>query len=404
MKTKKYTSPASQGARHAFLLLLLFAVSLSGNSSPSDTTKTKKIKTPKHYFLNTVFYNYYAIPKRTLNQNKTVGKILKDYRFWQSNSGFYLPLYTKDIYKDDSTRIANWHFLATGNFLTASPVFGGLSTQHVFYKYSLGLRAMYNNGKRSVFFLDISPFATSDKADTAGPQFRSASTFVWSYIAHEKFSFRVGYTRTFIFGDRLTLPYLGVRFGKLDKHYVSIQFPRNIFVNFRMSRSLAFNMVAKPVGGVYNFRDLDSLYSGTNKQLFFGRRDICFGLGLDYHPSKFFSLFVHAGTARGSGIVFYSKTINEDNNLSPLKWFYYENLKKTGFINFGLTVRFGKSKSAYGNKNIYELQSLNAEIDPGDNNTGPNSSEINSHGDLQKLNKLKYKDLSDLIDSADLYD
>jgi hypothetical protein len=389
-------------------LLIVFMLSVNFLFPQKDTSAVKKTKSPRHYFMPTVFSNWYASGKRSLHDlqpKKEINKLLKTYAYSQFNTGFYVPLWTKDKIKKDSVTISNWHLLLTGNFLNARPVFEGLDNNHVFAKYSVGLRTMYNNGKKDVFFWDFSPFVAFDKKSTDSRDLRVASIFVWSHIFNEKVSMRLGFARTFIFGDRFTLPYIGFRFGRLDKTYISIQFPRNIYLNVPIVKTMSFNVLAKPMGGVYNYKDVDSLYPGQNKNIIFARKDFCFGIGLDFHPSKYFTCFIQAGaTSKRSSIMFISKAYNEANNLAPFKPFYYQELKKSSFLSFGITFRFGRAKNAYGNRNIYELMNLNSDVDPGDNNSGPNSSEIIQGGDIRTINRIKYKDLSDLIDDSDLYD
>ena len=42
------------------------------------------------------------------------------------------------------------------------------------------------------------------------------------FIYSEKFSLRVGFTRSFLWGNRFHLPYIGLRIGKLDKINFSV--------------------------------------------------------------------------------------------------------------------------------------------------------------------------------------
>lgn len=387
-------------------LFILLSFSLHANNLPifGDTIFVKKISKAIHYFLPTFFTTYYNVPKRKLDVSLPVGKILKDYSSTQYNFGFYTPIYTKNIYNRDSTIISNWHVLATGNLLLSSPVFSGLTTQHQFIKAGIGCRLMYNNGKKDIFFFELSPFLLKDlSASSAIFPNRSASTFVWSHIINEKFSFRLGYNRLFLYGNRLTLPYLGLRFGRLDKIYLSIQFPRSIFFNVPIVRSLSFNALVKPVGNVFAYKDIDSIYAGSNKSLIFGLKDIVFGLGFNYHPSRFISLFINSGlVTSNSTITLFSESFNKGNKFNSFNYFYNQNLARSTFINIGLTLRFGTSKSSYGDRNIYELQNTNTDLDVGNNNIGGNQSEITPNGKLKSLNKIRFKDVADLVNDLDV--
>ena len=83
-------------------------------------------------------------------------------------------------------------------------------------------------------------------------------------------------------------------------------------------------------------------------------------------------------------------------------YFYNQNLARSTFINIGLTLRFGTSKSSYGDRNIYELQSMNTDLDVGNNNIGGNQSEITPNGKLKSLNKIRFKDVADLVNDLDV--
>ncbi|MGZ4089949.1 MAG: hypothetical protein ACXVNO_04460, partial [Bacteroidia bacterium] len=68
------------------------------------------------------------------------------------------------------------------------------------------------------------------------PYFRLASTIVYSYNKSDRFNWRIGVTKSFMWGNRNYLPFIGLRFGRLDKTNLSIQFPRNISVNIPVNQ------------------------------------------------------------------------------------------------------------------------------------------------------------------------
>jgi hypothetical protein len=403
---KKKIQPNKQ---FTFFTLFLYSVFFFSQGQTKIDSVGTKIKKPKHYFSNLIFTNYYSSKERTLGKPATqqglnVYNRLKTLQYSQINSGFLFPLITKEKINNDSSSISNWHFLLTGNFLNAFPVFSGLENQHIFCRYSIGTRSMYNNGKKDVFFFDFSPFMAFDYNYSEKKQIRLSNTFLWSHIFSERFSFRLGYTRSYIFGDRLLLPLIGFRLGKLDGSYMSFQFPKNLTINLPLKRSLSFNLLVKPVGNVFDFKDHDSLYYGANKKLILGWRDICLGTGLDYHPNRFISLFVHIGVAtQRSSLVLYSKAANENNKVNSYKWFYYENLERGAYLNLGFSFRFGETKISGGNFNINELNNINTENDPGNTNAGSNYP-VTPAGSKGINSSLKINDLNDILSDVDLYD
>ena len=388
-------------------LFILIPICFFSGNGKDDTLKKKE--TPTHYFQNLVFSNGYISGERELQKvsqwnNHNLQNKLKTFKYSQINSGFLIPLLTKELNSSDSVSRPNWHFFITGNFLNAYIEFTGIKRQLNFSRYSIGTRSLYNNGKKDVFFFDFSPFLSYELQQIEKPQLRFSSTFIWSHVFSEKFSLRAGYTRSFIFGDRILLPLIGFRIGRLDRTYLSFQFPRNVTLSVPLKRSISLNVVAKPIGNVFDFKDRDSLYSGVNNKLIFGWRDVCLGSGFDFHPNKFFSFFAHFGIAtEKSSLAFYSRASNEGNKFKSYKWFYNENLPRTPYINLGLSVKFGATKISSGNFNLYELMNLNSENDPGNTNSGSNSNEI-PPASKGKNSLLRINEISDIINDVDLYD
>src|SRR6185369_2049064 len=130
-------------------------------------------------------------------------------------------------------RVSNWHWLGTANYMLAKPHFENIS-DHNLFKMSLGVRAIYNSGKKNIWFIDMSPFISGDAGIPGTVAARWGSTVLYDRIVNQKLSFRVGYTRTFALGNRLHLPYVGIRIGRLDRIYFSAQFPRGLTFSFPM--------------------------------------------------------------------------------------------------------------------------------------------------------------------------
>jgi hypothetical protein len=390
-------------------VLLIMVLSLTLNDSFFAQTEKKKKKEPKHFFNTTFFFDYYHKPEVDLDTTRSgVGKKLQSYGVTQSSISFYSPLLTINKYNRDSTVNSNFHLLIAGTAYWLQPHFKGI-TQHTLAKYGLGIRAIYNTGKKSIFFVESSPFVTSDITYGGGENtWRMAGTLLWSYSFNPHFNFRLGATKSFLWGNRYYLPFVGIRIGRVDRFNFSVQFPRNISLNVPMGPVVRMSLYSKPQGGVFNFSNKDTLYNkqkyssvtnSSEKNIHFGRFELLTGLRVDVVPLRWLSLYFASGFSTRNGISFYSNNFNK-NQKGAYGDFYAASPRNTIFVNFGMTIRFGKTKSYYNNQNIYEAIDLNNTLDPGENNTGPGN--INIPIEKRKMPKqLKTSEIQDLIDAND---
>lgn len=362
-----------------------------------DSLKVKK--QAKHYFNTLVYTDFYKTGKRDLSDINFVGKKLKTYQVSQFVVGFNTPLLTKDFYNKDSTVISNFHLLLTGGYSVVAPDFSGVSKDHYLSRTSLGIRTIYNFGKRSILYAEFSPFMTQDNGYSYTKRYRIASTLIYNFTVNKYFSFRAGYARSFMYGNRLNLPYVGIRVGKLDGVNLSIQFPRSISFNVPIGKHVRTSLYTKPQGGMYSFANSDSIYYLNNdKNLTFGRYEFIGGMRIDILPSRFFSFYLSSGLTTQNQINFYSETFNKKNK-QKLYSFYKEKIDGSLFVNFGLVFKFGKVKSTFNNYNMYNALDLNSS-DVGNNiNTGQNQIPANE----KKIKNVSPSEVQDLIETQDFY-
>ena len=376
-----------------FLSVLFFRSELF--SLIADTSKLPK--PPRHYFKSIYILDFYANGKRDLSSSDFISKKLKSYRVSQFSFGFLTPLFTKVYYSFDSTCISNFHLLLSGSYVSLKPKLEGI-TSHNLVKSSVGFRCIYNNGKRSVFYYDFSPFTTVDRGKSYTRQSRLATTLIYSLSMNNRLAFRLGYVRSFLFGNRYHLPFIGLRVGRLDGLNFSVQFPRSVSINFPFGKFLKTSFYTKPLGGVYTFANSDTIYYLNNdRKIYFGRYEFLTGCRIDFNSRKFFSCYFSGGITSRNFIGFFSDSYNK-NNKGFYHAFYRANMEGSLFVNLGLVVKLGKVKSIYNNYNLYEIHDLNS-TDFNNLNSGlpqipPKNSKIN---DVQPLEVL------DLLDSSELY-
>jgi hypothetical protein len=385
---------------------LLFQTEIKGQSAYDSL----QLKNAKHYFKSTIFLDSYSkanqkFPKQkpnSVSNDSVIDKRLGSFGLKQFSLGFYTPVYTRTYYNQDSTVYSNTHYLVTGNFVSVQPTFDSIK-DHTLIKFGMGLRIIQNSGKKGVWFIDIQPFTTKDvTTSTPNGYFRMANSFIYSHNFSAKFNMRLGITKSFMWGNRYYLPYLGFRWGKLDGVNFSLQIPKNISLNIPISDRFRFSIFSKPQGGMYSFLNNDSIYyfRPEVESFNFTHYEILGGLRLDFILNKNFSGYVDVGSSTRSTITFYSVEKKPKSNVPYKLYFYDKSLSPTGFLNFGLVWRFGKTKSYYNDRNMYDVFDINNTNGVGDLNTGPGNTEIPIKKSI-KRSKLNLDDIQDLIDITD---
>ena len=355
------------------------------------------IKLPKHYFNTVLVLDGYRKPDKTFNETSdALSKRLKSYGIKQFTFSFHSPLYTKDKTNVDGT-IQNTHILLTGNFMSLRPVFDGLG-EHNLIKLGIGLRYIFNTGKKGVWFVDVSPFITRDITyPSSKPYYRLASTIVYSHNVSDKLNWRLGVTKSFMWGNRLYLPFIGLRIGRLDKINLSLQFPRSLSLNFPIGSKLIISVYTLPQGGMFNFSNQDSLYfKHTAATFHFTRYEINTGLRFDVRLLNNFNFYIATGLSSRNNITFYSENANKRRSGLYNVYFYSKNIAPSLYFNFGLVLKFGKTKAFYNTKNIYDVINLNNTIDP--NNNGNAQIPLTPK---KKKSDLNLKSVQDLVDYND---
>lgn len=382
---------------HKNIVLAVSFVVLSSRLSAVKDDSLKVGKLPKHYFKTSFNLDFYSTGKRDLNQKNFVSEKLNNYQVNQFAFGFNTPLFTKDFYRKDSTQISNFHLLLAGSYVSVTPRFEGISTHHL-SKTTIGIRAIYNTGKRSIFYAEFAPFRTKDNGYRYTRQSRFATTLLYNCTVNKYFSFRLGYTRSFVLGNRYHLPYIGLRVGKLDGVNFSVQFPRSISFNVPIGRYVKTSLYTKPQGGVYTFANTDTIYYLNNdKKLNFGRYEFLSGLRVDIMPSNYFNFYLSGGFTTQNYIGFYSETFNKKNS-GVYNSFYKERIANSVYLNFGLVFKFGKAKSIYNNYNMYDVQDLNnKDVD----NINKGNTQIPAKNEI--INNVKPNEVLDLIEDGDLF-
>lgn len=370
-----------------------------------DSYDSLKLKLPKHYFKTIIIADGYRKPGQEIKDTvNPLSRKLKSYGVNQFIFSLITPIATFEKPALDSTSPRkNTHLLLTANYVRLQPVFGGIET-HDLVKAGIGMRLIANSGKKGVWFIDVSPFVTKDATYASSPGIlRMASTIVYSYNKSDRFNWRIGVTKSFMWGNRNYLPFIGLRLGRLDKTNLSIQFPRNISLNIPLNQKMMISFYTKPQGGMFSFTNRDSLsVKNAEKTFHFTRYEINSGFRADVRVSNWFNFYVALGLSTKNNITFYSERANRARPNVPYRThFYSETMPATGFFNLGLVFKFGKTRMFYNDKNMYDAIDLNNTIGGGDNNVSDGNAQIPLEGKKLKKQDLNLRSVQDLVDYND---
>jgi hypothetical protein len=359
-----------------------------------------KLKTPKHYFNTCFYFNSY----RRLESNiiKPLNTPIT-YKYRQINTGFYSPLYTRDWYNSETEENSNLHLLLTGNLLIAVPQINYVAKFSPFHKISIGVRAIYNQKNKNVWFGDITPFSARDRNSRNNGQLRISGVLLYSRIINDKLSFKFGIYKSYLFGNNRYLPIIGFRIGSLDRVNFQFQFPRNISFNFPVTDKVQASFYLKSIGGQYTYRrnNYNDSLNIAPPTMVFSRFETLSGALINFNINQGFTFFLSSGFSAGSVIGFGQPRRDYEANGRPFRAF---KLSPALYLNAGLSFTFGRTKRLYNNTGIYESYELNKSFDPGDNNMGPSNNQIPSSPKVSKVsNNLGYEDVKDFIKADDLY-
>ena len=385
---------------YTIILLLVFLPFLSF-AVVNDTVNKSKAKVPKHYIKPSLYISWYGIPDRILIPR--IDSIPLDgryYQFTQRNIGLNAPLYTSTWLSTDSSKIESFQLLTTINSTKERIESSILNEPRTFRRTSIALKGIYSDGGKNSYFLAIAPFSSFDQYTSARKGSRLATVFIYNRTVNEKFSYRLGFMRTFVFGKKLALPIIGFRYGRLDGVNFNVQLLRNMSLNMPIGKRFYYSIFTRPIGSAYSFKnDFNTgfLNKGTTVEL--RRWELLTGMTFTYRANSHFSMFLSSGFSRG-----YVAFAESTQKIVIKRDSYQEyKLSQGGFLNFGLNFYFGKSKQINGNYGMYDVLDLNSTFGNDDNNINIGNSQIPAQNKAMQVKNLQYNDVKDLMSETDIY-
>jgi hypothetical protein len=300
----------------------------------------------------------------------------------------------------DISKIESFQLLTTINSTKEHIESSILNEPRIFRRTSIALKGIYSDGGKNSYFMAIAPFSSFDQYTSARKGSRLATVFIYNRTVNEKFSYRLGFMRTFVFGKKLALPIIGFRYGRLDGVNFNIQLLRNMSLNMPVGKHFYYSIFTRPIGSAYSFKnDFNTgfLNKGTTVEL--RRWELLTGMTLTYRANNAFSMFVSSGFSRG-----YIAFAEGSQRIAIKRDSYQEyKLNPGGFLNIGLNFYFGRSKQINGNYGMYDVLDLNSTYGNDDNNINLGNSQIPAQYKAMQVKNLQFNDVKDLISETDIY-
>ncbi len=397
----KIKQPFTLVAKLNFIILMILISPVFGLAQVKDTVKKSEATPPKHYIKPCLYISWYGIPDRAVTPR--IDSLPVDgryYQFRQRNFGLNAPLYTSTWLSTDSSKIESFQVITSINSTKERIESSILNEPRTFRRTSIAIKGIYSDGGKNSYFMAIAPFSSFDQYTSARKGSRLATVFIYNRTVNEKFSYRLGFMRTFVFGKKLALPIIGFRYGRLDGVNFNMQLIRNMSLNMPIGKHFYYSIFTRPMGSAYSFRnDFNTgfLNKGTTVEL--RRWELLTGMTLTYRANGAFSMFVSTGISRGF------VSFAESSKRIAIKRDTYQEytLKQGGYLNIGLNFYFGRSKQINGNYGMYDVLDLNSTYGNDDNNINLGNSQIPAQNKAMQVKNLQFNDVKDLISETDIY-
>jgi hypothetical protein len=390
-------------------LIISVSICIEGNCT-TFTSLEDSSKTSKEFSLRpNLMVNFFTTRQ---SKDRNIRNNEYSYNFREITLMGYYPVFEKNFPKKcnaercDSDFNKNFSLLATGSLSSSKIDFSLYDNIKPVIRLSLGARAIYFDGNKSIFMANFAPFF-SESAQSFGnmvPRFFASA--LYSRAVSEYFSYRLGFTFTYLLNGGTFLPLVGFRIGSYNSVYFNFQIPRDISLNFKISNKVWGGLFTRLSGGIYRFgmddNKINFLQNNQVNNIALYRQELLTGIMINVaaNSNLYFSFNAGFATQRKISGAF-------SNELIPTKKHFFADvtLKNSLFINVSVSYFFGKPIYNAGYNYLIEQKAINNSIDAGDINTGSNQTTNDMNAvkmrditkkDIKKLNS-NYLDLKDVL-------
>jgi hypothetical protein len=401
--------------KQAYLLFITFSFVVHSYGSIkvcSDTVNIEPDSSKGFIMRPNLLVNLYST--RPSGDRQSKGKDFS-YNYKEASIMGYYPIFERNYSKKGNTNYKpNLSVLATGSVAVSQVNLSIINNLQPFTRISAGLRTIYFDGNKSIWMASFSPFISESGSTFKNLVPRFFASALYSRSVSEYFSYRVGFTFTYLLNGGIFLPLIGFRVGDYNKVYFNFQLPKDISLNFRISSKCMIGVFTRLNGGIYRFStdqplidyvkgdNIKKIKNVSSDAIVLYRTELLTGFMFNYAPNSNLYFSLNAGFATQRSI-----SIAKTNEFIPIRNHILNNEPVRGslFINLSISYFFGKPTYSGGYNYLIEEKAINNNNDVGDLNIGNNqiNNDMNivkpkdvSKRDIKKLN-ASYLDLRDLL-------
>ncbi len=267
--------------------------------------------------------------------------------YFQGNGNVFMPLWGKFFYSEEfeKPKIIQLSANLGGAYTRLNTNSSVLNFNHPLINMNLGLNFFWFNGKRSAITAGSFAFTNEDNITISNPRIRYTGYVQWRYSFSKKFALRLGSTFSYLLGQGIPLPILGLNWRVSPKLLFNLNFPFNANLNWTPTRQTLFRVFVQPNGGVSTFGNAKADLGTKSDVVVIRRREYKLGLSYLQYINGKFNFTLEAGLLVARRIILTPPNRNNDiaaglNRTDKRE--FNNRLDPAPYISLGLGYRFGK--------------------------------------------------------------
>lgn len=218
--------------------------------------------------------DYKALPTRSVKQPDS------NYKYASHEFGMsaFVPVYAKQFEHAEQKN-------NLGIFVTPTLRFSNFNLSYlpsrIFINAGCGVGTYYHFKQKNTLTAILQAQVNEDEFTINNVVLRYGGMLVYNHKSSERFSYYLGTTYTYIFGDGYLLPVIGGRFKMGKTSQLMVALPYHINFTHRFNSKLRLSVSLKPNGGINRYQNRYN-FNTNDEVLMMRRRSLVFGTSLYY--------------------------------------------------------------------------------------------------------------------------
>lgn len=227
-----------------------------------------------NYLDNNIAFSASTQSISRLNNSNSLLNYKYNFRFSKFVIAYQHPLYKKITIKNNELKFVQINLMPSLQIGNAN--FGADNLNRTIINTKLGLLSIFNTSAKNTFTISVNTFANEDEYTLPNASYRYSGLLMFNRKINNKFSYRIGLTFTYLFGEPLLLPILGLKYKTSNKSILNVVLP--LIINWKKQtkiNNLFYGFSLKPNGGINKYQNKLSVDS-SNTTLILRRKSIQF--------------------------------------------------------------------------------------------------------------------------------